>query len=61
MDALGALFVTMTCDIEGGYSEVFLAAEVQEGIKTLEDPQLRFPVIVSDCHYSPWTLAPKLA
>ena len=57
IDTMGNVFVTITCDIEGGDSKVFLARDAEEGVKVLQEQKLRYTVtggIVTDCYYLPW-------
>ena len=57
IDTMGNVFVTITCDIEGEDSKVFLARDAEEGIKMLQEQKLRYTVtggVVTDCYYLPW-------
>ena len=56
-DTSGNVFLTITCDIEGEFSKVFLAQDVEEGIKALMNPHLKYTVtggIVTSCYYLPF-------
>ena len=57
IDTMGNVFVTITCDIEGEDSKVFLARDAEEGVKVLRGQKLRYTVtggVVTDCYYLPW-------
>ena len=60
-DMSGNTFLTITCDIKGEFSKVFLAQDAEEGTKALMNSRLRYTVtggIVTSSYYLPFVAPP---
>ena len=59
LDTTGGIFFTLTCNIQGQASKIFLATDPVEGAKMLMEEKLRYTVtggVVEDCWYMPWAV-----
>lgn len=57
IDTKARAFVTITCDIEGEDSKLFLANDPDEAVIKLKEEKLRYTVtggVVTQCYYLPW-------